>query len=72
MYVEPRKIDVLNLAMAVAKNVSDGHFTLMRFTTNWRCGFYTAETKEEINNLSEGRTKEEAVTNAIIHLLERN
>lgn len=49
----------------VAKKHYDGHFTVMRFTTNWRVCFYTAEDRNEIANMAEGKTFEEAAAKAI-------
>ena len=41
----------------------DGHFTVMKFTTNWRVGIGTANNREQIRLLSEGRSFIEATNN---------
>src|SRR5262245_37806797 len=51
--------------VGVAEQVSDGHFTVMRFTTNWRVGFCTPEDREEISRMWEGRTFAEAALRAL-------
>jgi len=57
--------ELLSLAETIATNVSDGHFTLMKFTTNWRAGFITPEDLDDVQKLHTGATAEEAVENAI-------
>lgn len=58
-------MSLLEQAIAYAEKNSDGHFTLCRFTTNWRAGFFTPETRYEIEWLTEGKTMDEAIENAI-------
>jgi hypothetical protein len=56
---------LLEAAIALARLISDGHLTIMRFTTNWRVGFFTADHRAENSALSEGATLAEALCNAI-------
>ena len=55
----------LDVAEAIADCVSDGHFTLMKFTTHWRAGFVTPGSRAEIAELSMGSTAEDAIQAAI-------
>ena len=32
-----------------------GHLTILRFTTNWRVGFWTPSEREDIEALAEGK-----------------
>ena len=43
----------------------DGHFTVMKFTTNWRVGFGTPMDREDIEQMCEGKTFEEAAQRAL-------
>ena len=63
-----------------ALKMSDGHYSLLRFTTNWRCSLHTIRdedgelsrmgmgpnTFDGIKLLPEGRTMKEAIINCII------
>lgn len=49
----------------IADKEYDGHFTLLKFTTNWICSFGTITDFMEIQNMSVGSTMEEAILNAI-------
>lgn len=46
------------------KNV-DGHFTLMKFTGNWRACFGTIELREQIGQMAVGKTRDEALQNLL-------
>lgn len=60
---------LLKIAERVARMVSDGHLTIMRFTTNWRVGFGTPDGRDSIYfNMSVGRTFEEALRKAVAAL----
>lgn len=37
----------MNQVIKIANEEFDGHFTLMKFTTNWRLTFGTVENREE-------------------------
>lgn len=39
----------------------DGHFTLMKFTTNWRACYGTVTDRFEIDFMLEGKTKDEVL-----------
>jgi hypothetical protein len=43
----------------------DGHFTVLRFTTNWRVGFGTPYGREDIDALVAGKTFAEAARAAL-------
>ncbi|NYE57111.1 hypothetical protein [Carboxydothermus ferrireducens] len=50
----------------VANREYDGHFMLLRFTTNWRCCFGTVEADPMTTlYMAEGTTLEEAIRNAL-------
>jgi hypothetical protein len=40
----------------VANQKFDGHFTVMKFTTNWRVCFGTPDCREDIDIMAEGKT----------------
>lgn len=57
---------MLELLKKIADEKHDGHFTVMKFTSNWRVSFgYTPNDRDMINEMPEGKTFEEAVINAI-------
>lgn len=43
----------------------DGHFTIMRFTTNWRVGFGTPDSREDIDDMAKGNIFAEAAFAAL-------
>jgi hypothetical protein len=49
----------------VAVERYDGHFAIMRFTTNWRVCFTTPEGWDEIQNMAVGKTLAEAISAAL-------
>jgi hypothetical protein len=50
----------------IANEKYDGHFTLLKFTTNWRCCFGTPYDIMVTNrHMAEGKTMEEAINNCI-------
>jgi hypothetical protein len=49
----------------VAAQISDGHFTVMKFTTNWRVGFYTPDGRGDTLGMAEGQTFVEAAEEAL-------
>lgn len=51
----------------MADLASDGHVTIMKFTTNWRVGFGTPNTRCDICLMFEGKTFEEAAEKAIAY-----
>jgi hypothetical protein len=60
------EINGLKMLETIARQKSDGHLTIMKFTTNWRAGFITPESRDDISGLAEGATMEEAIRNAIL------
>lgn len=49
----------------LAKQWADGHFTICRFTTNWRVAFYTPQGRCDVCRMFEGKTFVDAVAHAI-------
>lgn len=64
--MEINNLNLLHLAIHIADKLSDGHFTLLKFTTNWRAGFFTPDSREDIQKLFEGETMRDAILNAIL------
>lgn len=50
----------------LANKYHDGHFTIFKFTTNYRCMFGTPYNRMDIENAPKGKTADEAATNAIL------
>ena len=48
-----------------ANSKTDGHFTIMKFTTKWKCCLGTVDHREKIVNMSSGITVDEAILNCI-------
>src|SRR5262245_50276804 len=59
--------DLMARLADVAAQISDGHFTVMKFTTNWRVGFYTPDGHGDILGMAEGKTFVEAAEEALAH-----
>lgn len=55
----------LEKVIDIAKEEYDGHFTLMRFTTNWRFIFGTLGNDEEIFLMESAKTLDEILDKAI-------
>ena len=61
-----KKITYLDLFKEIANEQFDGHYTIMKFTTNYRVVFGTLhandydELREVIQGMAEGKTLEEA------------
>ena len=61
-----KKISYLDLFKEIANDQFDGHYTIMKFTTNYRVAFGTLhandydELREVIQGMAEGKTLEEA------------
>jgi transcriptional regulator with XRE-family HTH domain len=49
----------------LANVVSDGHFTLCKFTTNYRVGLGTPSERASIDKMAEGKTVSEAIDNLL-------
>ena len=52
--------------MLIANILSDGHLTIMKFTTNWRGSFSTPSSREEIQFMYVANSKEELLTEMLI------
>ena len=57
--------DLLTKVTAYANEHYDGHFTVMKFTTNWRVCYGTIESRDEIGFMRSGKTLEEALQNLL-------
>jgi hypothetical protein len=55
---------MLNQLTKIANEKYDGHYTLMKFTTNYRVCFGTIDNIEKIKYMAEGKTLDEAIINA--------
>lgn len=65
------EIDALELLTRLAEAGADGHFTILKFTTNWRVALktpnlYTGDGSEEIQRWATGQTLDEAITNLLV------
>ena len=59
-------MESLDKLIQLAKEKYDGHFTLMKFTTNWRCCFGTPfDTMYSVKYMAEGKTMGIAIKNCI-------
>jgi len=57
---------LLQICELIAARMSDGHFTLLRFTTGWKCCFFTPEPfRERVWELPAFETASEAMIWAI-------
>jgi len=61
---------VMESLQAIADRYFDGHFTVMKFTTNWRVGFGTPNSRCDIEELYDGFTLFDAYKAAMIGLIE--
>lgn len=52
-------------AASFANHNTDGHFTLIKLTTEWRASFLIPSKGEDIEEMFSGNTAEEAVKNAL-------
>ena len=55
----------MNEVIRIANEEFDGHFTLMKFTTNWRITYGTIYDREDIQTSIEAKTLDEALDKAI-------
>jgi hypothetical protein len=58
-------LDLLNRLIERAREKSDGHLTIMRFTTNWRVGFFTPDGREELDGMAGSPTFAQAARLAL-------
>jgi hypothetical protein len=65
------EVEMFNRLQDVANQKFDGHFTIMKFTTNWRVSFGTPHdgsqfgVRDYIDSMSVGLTFYEAAQNAL-------
>ena len=59
---------VIHTLEMLAKEKSDGHFTIMKFTTDWAVALYTVDNQEDIERMYHGETLEMAVCKLIRNL----
>jgi len=57
--------ELLNNVVDYANENFNGHFTLMKFTSNWRACYGTVEERDQISQMVEGKTKDEALQKLI-------
>ena len=57
--------ELWNRLVEMANKVSDGHLTVMKFKTNWRVGFFTANKREDIDLMAAGKTFADAARMAL-------
>ena len=62
-------LNTLNLLIQLANQKYDGHFTLMKFTGNWRCcfGTITNHARTAIEQMEVGKTMDEAIIKTIVN-----
>ena len=58
-------LEIIEKLTELANQWSDGHFTICRFTTNWRVAFDTPDSRCDVCRMYEGKTLEEAARAAI-------
>jgi hypothetical protein len=58
-------MNLLDFMTEFAAKHSDGHFTIMKFTTNWRVSFGTPNEREDISEMAVAKTMEDAVRMAV-------
>lgn len=63
--MDSKAIGLLNKCERIAKEKYDGHFTLMRFTTDWKFCFGQPFNYDEIQMMATGNTMEEAIQKGI-------
>ncbi len=57
--------DIFNFMKEFADKYSHGHFTIMKFTSNWRVAFDIPGNRDDIQEMIEGRTFQEAAARAM-------
>jgi hypothetical protein len=62
--------ELLRRLEQVATTLFGGHFTIMRFSSNWRVGFTTPNDRHDITAMAEGRTFAEAADKALQRIKE--
>jgi len=57
---------VMETLVKIADKHYDGHLTIMKFTTNWRVGFFTPNDREDVDNCFVGDTFVDAGVEAVL------
>lgn len=63
--MEEKKVDKLQELTEIADKEYDGHFTLMKFTGDWRCCFGTIDDRMKSYYMAYGKTMDEAISSCI-------
>ena len=63
-------VDSLRKLINKAEKASDGHLTILKFTTNWKVGFGTPYNRTDIDNMATGKTLLEAMNNLMVKTYE--
>lgn len=50
-----------------AEKYHDGHYTILKFKTNWKCAFGTVIDREQIESLEGFKTLKEAVIDCLFN-----
>lgn len=66
VYSSNSSVTIKDLFLCIANNNYDGHYSIFKFTTNYRCMFGTPYSRTDIENAVEGKTEEEAMMNALL------
>lgn len=67
-----RTDELMSLLSRRADEISDGHFTVCKFTTNWRVAFFTPNDMSDISFMEEGATFEDAACRALARFAKDN
>ncbi|TKW63712.1 MAG: hypothetical protein DI616_19280 [Paracoccus denitrificans] len=59
------EIELWQRLQKVAAEKHDGHLTILKFTTNWRVGFFTPAEREQVDEMAVGNSFAEAAQNAL-------
>jgi hypothetical protein len=68
---EGNDFDLFIELIETANQKSDGHLTIMKFTTNWWVAFETVDDRHDIPAMDVGQTFSEAARNALTSLRNR-
>ena len=65
MRLKDKENDAIEKLTALANIVADGHYTICKFTTNYRVGLGTPADRDFIDKMAEGSSVEEAIANLL-------
>jgi hypothetical protein len=63
---EKMRNDIMELCIKHANEHYDGHFTIMKFTTNWKVCFGTPADRDDIDVMPTGKSLPEAMVKALL------